>query len=176
MRPLSILICLCAVVLGAVLFAAATSEALSPMHVGTAALALGLAFAVKDREFIQTAALPEGAASTQTAGFDLGHNISGKLLAGCELVLDAPALATLELPDTKTVTYSIETDDNAAFASPTVLAASFLVQTGAGGAGAAAAQKKFRLPTGVERFVRVKATGVATVAAQTKTMTVSMVF
>jgi len=90
--------------------------------------------------------------------------------------LTAPALTVGELADTQTITYSIEMDDNAAFSSATVLAASVLVQTGAGGAGAAAGTHRFKLPSNCERYVRHKATKAGASNASTASMTSQILF
>lgn len=131
---------------------------------------------VKDAALSQTKALPNGAAAVSADGFDLKTGVPGDFLARCELLLEAPALVVGDLANGETMIYSIETDDNAAFSSATVLAASFLTQTGAGGAGAAAASKRFVLPVDVERYVRVKATNSGAGDASDKSMTVSLLF
>ncbi len=119
-------------------------------------------FSVQDASLKQTQALP-AAASTSTActGFDLMNNavVAGQaaIVGRFELQITAPALSTTELPDTKTCTYSIEHADTSNFASPVVLADKVILQTGAGGVGAAAVTAQFRLPTTVKRYVRVKA-------------------
>lgn len=131
---------------------------------------------VKDASLIQTKALPNGAASTSTDGFDLGHGASGDFLAQCELLIEAPALVTGDLGDAATMKYSIEHDDAVGFGTAVAIAKEVLVQTGAGGAGAAAASARFRLPTDVKRYVRVKATNSAAGDASDKSFTVSLVF
>ena len=60
----------------------------------------------------------------------------------------------LQLP--KPIAYSISQSDNADLSSPTVLYSSVIVQTGAGGAGAAAATYTCRLPVDVKRYVGVR--------------------
>ena len=52
--------------------------------------------------------------------------------------------------------YTVQMDDNANFNSPTDLYPDVLTQTGAGGAGAAAATKRLALPSNVETFIRLK--------------------
>jgi hypothetical protein len=63
-----------------------------------------------------------------------------------------------ELPNAATVTYDVEHDDDPAFGTAAALFPAVIVQTGAGGAGAAAAAWQGRLPVDVKRYVRVKAT------------------
>jgi len=132
---------------------------------------------VKDASLVKTKALPDGAASVYSDAFDLGA-LSGRGIRDvpCDLLLEAPALTTTEAPDTKTFTYEIQTDDDSAFGSPTSIVPSCIVQTGAGGAGAAAASYRFRIPFNAERYIRVKCTAVATCAGSTASMTVSLLF
>lgn len=127
-------------------------------------IALGTAFTLQDAdsEVKKTFALSNGAGATQSAGINLGHTTKEDHLAECELLITAPALNTTQLPDTETMTWSVEVDDNASFSSATVLNSAALVQTGAGGAGAAAATARVRLPSNVEQYVRVKATKTGT--------------
>jgi hypothetical protein len=100
-------------------------------------------------------ALPSSAGSTQSASIDTG-NVDGEFLAKVELLITAPALTVTQLPNSATVTYSIEhSADNSSWST---LQASVLVQTGAGGAGAAAATARYRPPTNVKRYIRLKAT------------------
>jgi hypothetical protein len=113
---------------------------------------------------------------------DLGQiNPPGDFLANCELVISAPAIPTGKLPDGQTVTYSVETSNDKAFANgtaapTTVIVGAALVQTGASSAGAAAATGRVRLPTTVGEYIRVKATGSASAAPTTETATVGLRF
>src|SRR5882724_8847596 len=81
-------------------------------------------------------ALPSAAStSTTSAVIDLGTDaVKGERI---ELNLTVPALSTVIVPDTRTVTYIIETSTTSNFAA---IAATLLsvVATGAGGAGVAA--------------------------------------
>jgi hypothetical protein len=137
-----------------------------------------MTFALKDNQLVLSKALSNGAGSTVTDGVDLGHNAAalGRNLADFELLIESPALTTTELPDTETYSYSIETDDNAAFGSAKVLHANVMVQTGAGGAGAAAKSERVRLPSNVERHVRVRGTKTGTGDASAKTFSASFMF
>lgn len=115
------------------------------------------AFGVSDYSLRRSKALPSAASgSTSTDPIDLRHD--RHFLAEVEFVLTAPALTTTMLPDTRTCTYKIEMDNDAAFGSPTTLFASVILQTGAGGAGAATAEYRFRVPAEVERYIRATAT------------------
>ena len=108
----------------------------------------------QDASLSATKALHNGAGADICDAFEV--NPSGALLAGCELEISAPVLAAGALPNAETVKYSIVSGSTT---SPTtVIAADVLTQTGAGGVGAAAATKRFRLPTDVARYAAVKAT------------------
>lgn len=112
----------------------------------------------KDAGYVETKALGTSDATVTTTGFDLGAMTpAGAFEAGCELEISAPALNTTQLPNADTCTYSVESSVDSAFSSPIVVADKVLVQTGAGGAGAAAAVEKFKLASNIERYVRVKA-------------------
>jgi hypothetical protein len=139
-------------------------------------LAVGMTFAVADKELNRTKALPNGAANVSTDVLDLGHGTMGRLLAQMEFLVSAPAMNTTEMPNSKTMIYSIETDNDVAFGSPTVVNAALITQTGAGGVGCAAASARFRLPTNCERYVRIKATGSAAGNSSTATMTFQPLF
>ena len=93
--------------------------------------------------------------------------------ADVELLLTAPALATGVMGDGKTMIYTVETDSDPAYGSLTVVG-TILTQTGAGGAGAAAATSRFKFPTNIERYVRVKATGSTTGNCSSSSMTVEI--
>ncbi len=107
-------------------------------------------------------ALPNGAAATQSDGIELPQGANGHFVAGHECLIEAPAMATGVMGDGKTMIYSVETDSDPEFGSPTVIIPEIMRQTGAGGAGCAAKSQRFRLPANVERYVRVKATGSTT--------------
>jgi len=132
---------------------------------------------LKDASLIETASLPAGSTAapvvTYSTGIDLG---GGTNFAAAELLIDAPALTTAQLPDDKTIDYAIQTDDNAAFNSPTLVVDKCLTQTGAGGAGAAAAAARVGIPSSIQRYVRLRTTLSATSAdPSSKTATFSVV-
>ena len=117
---------------------------------------------LKDKKLRATGVGPIDATTTYTSAIDLGHNnTTDDFVAPVEFLLTAPALTTSQLADTKTVTYSIVTDNDSAFGSLLALLPSVIVQTGAGGAGAAAAEYRFRAPANVERYLKGRAVGVA---------------
>ena len=80
----------------------------------------------------------------------------GDFVAKAEFKLSAPALNATMAPDTRTFTYSIIHSDNADLSSPTVLYPNVIVQTGAGGVGAAAAAFTWRPPVDVKRYIGVR--------------------
>lgn len=141
-------------------------------------IALGTAFALKDNDssLKKSWALSNGAGSTNSAGIDLGTSSDGDFVAGCEVLISAPALTTTQLPNGDTMTYDIEMDSDENFGSPTTIISGALVQTGAGGAGAAAANEQVRLPADVEQHIRCKATKTGTGDASTVSATVQLVF
>ena len=135
-----------------------------------------MGYAVKDEALKVTKALPNGAATVYSDGLDLGHGSRGDFLAAADFKVSAPALTTAQLPDTKTMTYSVQHDDDPAFGTAADLYPSVLVQTGAGGAGAAAATFTCRLPVDVKRYVRVKAVNSGTGDASGASLTFEGLF
>jgi len=118
-----------------------------------------MGYAVRDVNAKATRALPASAGTVYSAGIDLGNGPKGDFVAEVEVKISAPALNTTQLPDTRTMTYSVQQHDDADFGAPTTIQADVIVQTGAGGAGAAAATYTFRLKLGVERYIRLKVVG-----------------
>ena len=99
-------------------------------------------------------ALPAAASTAiNTASIDIG---AGDFLPQLEFEIQAPVLNTTQLPDTRTVTYLVA--DSANDSSFATIYDSVLVQTGASGAGAAAANARFSLPAETRRYIRVTAT------------------
>lgn len=121
-------------------------------------------------------ALPAAAGAVTTAAIDLRHNATGQYRADAELNIVAPALAVGELANAETVTYDLIHSDNADLSSPVVLAPGYLVQTGADGAGAVAAEKRFHPPADVKRYIGLKATTSGTEDASAQTMRLELLF
>jgi hypothetical protein len=121
---------------------------------------------IRDKDLLVTTALP-AAASTTVNGtpIDLGAASFGKAIhrgEGVELVARIPALNTTQLPDTKTLTATIQTSEDSAFGSG-VRDLSTSTTTGAGGAGAVASELRASVPSDCFRYVRLKTvTGAAT--------------
>jgi len=132
---------------------------------------------LRDGLLKQTAALAASAGATQTTAFDLGESSRGDLVARMELLITAPVLTTTQLPDGKTVTYSVEQSTDNFVSNTVVLADKLLIQTGASGAGAAAATQRYRPPTNVSRYLRVKATtGAAAGDCSAASLTAELLF
>lgn len=130
-----------------------------------------------DGELTKTRALPSGASAVTSTAIDLGEDTTGTFVTDCELVINAPAVTTGMLGDAATIKYDIVTSDTSDLTtSPTIIAKEVIVQTGAGGAGAAATEARFRFPTNVKRYVGVRATKSATGDASSVSMTVALRF
>ena len=113
---------------------------------------------VRDADLKETEALPAAAGTVYTDGIDLGalSDRGGRFLDG-EGLLSAPALTGTQLPDTTTMTYSIQSSATSDFQNATTLAGSCIVQTG--DTGAAAATFRFKIPSNCQRYIRAVAVG-----------------
>lgn len=131
-------------------------------------------YSVKDISLKKTKALPNGAASTTTDAIDLEIGSRSDFVAPVELLITAPALATGVMGDGKTMKYDVLMSANSDLSSPTVIAKEVLVQTGAGGAGAATNTARFRLPSNVARYIGAKATGSTTGDCSGSSMTIEL--
>jgi hypothetical protein len=110
--------------------------------------------ALQDAAFQKSKALPAAAASNDADGVDLGTVALGPTGDHIELEVSIPA--TPSLVDAKIITLTIkDSADGETYAAIPEL--STLVRTGAGGAGAAAATRRVRLPRTTRRFVTVGA-------------------
>lgn len=125
-----------------------------------------MSFNVRDQDLRKTRALPSAASTTvDGAAIDLGQTTNGRLVADFDFELVAPAVNATMAPDTRTFTYSVITSANSDLSSPTVVNSGIIVQTGAGGAGAATATAKFRLPSSTTaRYVGVRVVSGASTA------------
>lgn len=134
-------------------------------------------YLAQDANYVTTKALPNGAASVETSGLDLGAlTTRGARLEEDEILIEAPILTTAELPDAQTMKYDVQTDDDVDWGSAKTIAKEVLVQTGAGGEGAAAASARFRIPTDAERYIRIQATNSGAGNCSSKSMTFSIRF
>jgi len=101
-------------------------------------------------------ALPSAAStSTNSTSIDFGTDVHKT--ETLELELSVPALSTTIVPDTRTVTYLIESSTTSNFSAvdQTLFTET---KTGAGGAGVAALLRRVRLPSDCARYVRFKVT------------------
>ncbi len=129
---------------------------------------------LRDLELQVTKSLPNGATTEHSDSIDLGDTSTSVFVADCEMLIEAPALATAELGDAATMTYDVEhSDDDETFET---LADTVLVQTGADGEGADANEARLRLPSTVRQYVRVAATNSAAGDASDSSMTAGLVF
>lgn len=127
---------------------------------------------VRDALLKKTTALPNGAATVYSVGIDTEVTTNGVHLGEIEWLLSAPAMNATEMPDGKTMIYSILTDTVLPVdSSSTVLMPSVITQTGAGGAGCAAQTYRFRLPSTAGRILGIKAVGSAAGNATTASCT-----
>ena len=128
--------------------------------------------ALKDALLIRILALPAAGANASTASIDLGQTPPNEFRF--EVEMDLPALPSLA--DTKKASITLEDSaDGSTFAAISGLAP--LEVTGAGGAGAAAVNRRVRLPADVRRYLRAKAVVEATGGNNTtKSLTVALVF
>ena len=123
---------------------------------------------MRDANLSVKVALPVGAVTVVSPSLAIGPITSKgdyEPSIESEFLLEAPALAVGALPNATTVTYDIVTSPNADLSSSTVLSKGAIIQTGAGGVGAAAASIRYNPPSNVLRYLGFQATGVATVAA-----------
>ena len=132
---------------------------------------------VRDAAHKVTRALPNGSANVTSDSIDLGGGTSEDKVSLAELLISAPAMNTTEMPDAKTMKYDIVHSDSSNLADPVTLLAAVITQTGAGGAGCAAASHRWRPPsTGIKRYVGIKATGSASGNATTASLTAELLF
>lgn len=113
---------------------------------------------LKDALLKVTRALPNGAANVTSTFLPTGKGSSASVPPPGEFIISSPALATGVMADTATLTYDVLVSDNADGSNPVTVYKSVLVQTGAGGAGCAAATARFRLPSDTKAYVGIKAT------------------
>lgn len=112
---------------------------------------------IRDAALVFTRALPNGAATVYSATpLNLELTSRADFIVGHDLIIEAPACNTTQLPDTQTLKYSIEHDSDPAFGSAVALYPDVLTQTGASGAGCAAVSKRVALPSDVKSYVRLK--------------------
>lgn len=109
---------------------------------------------IPDAQWLQNIALPSAASTTvHTAVQDLDGGAARTQLAEAPATIDAfvqiPALSTTILPDTKTYTVTLLGGDTT---TPATQIGEAFVITGAGGAGAPAAEFHWRFAPGAHRY------------------------
>jgi hypothetical protein len=106
---------------------------------------------LQDASLTVTLALPAAASSTVTSatGVDTGVSTAASY---------QPAEVEYQLTNATTVTYSLISSASSNMSSPTTLISGVLVQTGAGGVGAASNSARYRLPSNAGRYIGFTAT------------------
>ena len=108
---------------------------------------------IRDTNLKVSKALPAAGATAYTDAIDLGDSAPGLKMEDWEL--EVAVEATPSLADAKTVTCTLQ--DSADGVNFTAIASlATVVTTGAGGAGAAAVNRKAPFPKDVRRYVRLK--------------------
>lgn len=131
---------------------------------------------------MQSIALPSAASTTvvtpvldTTGGQAVPYTNMAIAPPNTEVVLKVPALNATMAPDTRTFTSTIEASDDSAFGSG-IQTLRTSVQTGAGGAGAAATELRAVLPPDCPRYVRGKVvSGASTTDASTLTANIAFI-
>lgn len=131
---------------------------------------------LKDALLKITRALPNGAAAVTSDSIDTGVSSRGIQPNGVEFLLTAPALNATEMPDGKTMTYDLLGSDNADLSAPSVTMPRVIIQTGAGGVGAAGATHRYRPAANGPRYWGFKGTGSASGNATTASATFEATF
>lgn len=112
---------------------------------------------LQDAALTVAVALPASAGTVVTPAINLSTGPFSDFVAECDYVLPIPALSTAQLPNSATVTYTVQlaAPSDSGFGSPATVQT--YTQTGAGGAGAAAQTPRFRLPSTAQGFLRAQA-------------------
>lgn len=118
---------------------------------------------LEDANLSKVIALPAADGTVNTATVDLGAHAAGEMHAEHEVEILCPVLTTTELPNADTMTYELRdsADDSTFIALETGQITA--LQTGGGGAGAAAIAIRAKLPSTVRRYIRLYATGAGTI-------------
>lgn len=178
-KPLA-LVAIIAFVPLAVVTAVAVGIAAESIGLGLSLVAMGMTYsflvADADADLKKTTALSADDSAAASAGIDLGVGPRGIVPGDMELLITAPALAVAELADTETLTYSIYHAASSNFSDEALLFDKLIVQTGADGAGAAAATKRLRLPGDTSRYIRAKATPSESKDKSAKSFVIQLLF
>jgi len=122
----------------------------------------------------RTLSLPAGGGTSTSALIDGAATPLPEHAGDIVAVLDAPALTTAQLPNGETITYSFLESNNADLSSP-ISTTQLGVQSGAGGAGAAAAVFGCRPKNAGGKYWGFKAVASASAAATAATAKLSLV-
>jgi len=119
-----------------------------------------------DASLSTTTALPSSANTAVTgAATDTLNSSYADTAQRMEWEIDAPALNTTQLPNNAMMSYAVVMSASSNMGSPVLIYDNVIQQTGAGGAGAAAATARFRLPfqpggqNSTLRYLAIRATG-----------------
>lgn len=131
-------------------------------------------FKRRDNKLKVTKTLPGSATTVYSDPLNFGISAKADFLAEVEMLIEAPACAVGQLADGETVNYFLQDDDNSDFSSPRALTGNIITQTGASGAGAAAAERRVRPPTDMQKYVRLGMVKTGSTNASSKTATLSV--
>lgn len=133
-------------------------------------------FLMKDVDLKETKALPAGAASTTSDAINLGVSSRGVTPGEMELLITYPDLTLLQLPDTKTMTYTLLGSANSDLSAPSIIEV-VKTQTGATGTDPCPGGTiRRRVPADGPQYWGLKATGVATADGSASSMSIQLVF
>ena len=135
--------------------------------------------AFADQLLRETVALPNGAATTKGAAIEVGCGTPDDFSTEAEFKITAPALVVGDLGNGDTMKYSLITGDTTDFTNNNfaILVRDVITQTGAGGAGAAAATAQVRAPIGgVRKYIGLQAVNSGAGDASDKSATLQMLF
>lgn len=119
---------------------------------------------MKDQNAMVEKAHPAATATANSDAIDLGSKAPGPLTEEVQVRLYSGAAPTLA--DTRTLTTKLQDSaDGVTFADVPAIAS--IVQTGAGGAGAAAVERVIYLPPSIRRYIRLTSTASASTGDQT---------
>jgi len=112
----------------------------------------------QDADLTVTTALPAAAGAVNSSSIDLQAASHPFIPDNVEFEIGSPSLTSTELPNTKTVIYKVaHSTDDTTFAD---ILTDYYTVTGTGST-VAASNKRFMLPSDVNRYVRVTATTLA---------------
>lgn len=134
-----------------------------------------MSYTAKDAALSLTRALPNGAATVTSTSLDTRNGTRGDFTAPAELLIEAPAVTTAMNADAATIRYDVIGSTAADLSNPVTLATGVLTQTGAGGAGSAAAKARFGIPSNTPRYLGLSIVKSGAGNASTVSATASLV-